>query len=253
MNQAELQLYVVESSPPHPFALPESKRAQPPIQWERYIMGLIRDGRPDLLQSELDSLRKLDSGLVVGQLSKNPLRQAQYLAVGMITMATRAAIEGGVRQSAAFAASDVAILRLDCMTQPGEVLDLMLDYNMEMAKCTVHAKERSSHPAVRRMQYYVQQHLYERVTLQQLGEAAGLVPDHAGKLFRRETGQTPMQYVRSAKLEEAKRLLILRQGTPQQVADSLCFCNHSYFIRCFEQHTGYTPARYCAQYSAVEE
>lgn len=98
---------------------------------------------------ELDSIRngdleKLSKSLKetyrgeVGQLSKNQIRQAKNIAVCVITLASRAAIEGGMLPEEAFSMVDGYILQIEEMDSPVKIDAMMrqaeFDYAAEVAK-----------------------------------------------------------------------------------------------------------------------
>ena len=57
--------------------------------------------------------------------------------------------------------------------------------------------------AVQRMQSYIESHLREEITLDDLANAAGYVPEHACRLFKRLVGLSPFEYIRARKLSRA--------------------------------------------------
>ena len=62
--------------------------------------------------------------------------------------------------------------------------------------------------AVQRMQDYIEEHLFEEITIGSLAGAAGYSPWHSRRLFEQFTGCTPAEYVR--KLRLGKSALKLR-------------------------------------------
>lgn len=63
-----------------------------PTAWKE-ALSYIRDGKVGKLRSFL--VNKADTGIYVGNLSDDALRQEKYLAVSFITLAAHAVIEGG--------------------------------------------------------------------------------------------------------------------------------------------------------------
>ena len=64
------------------------------------------------------------------------------------------------------------------------------------------------------------------------------------RLFKKETGNTPQQYINQKKIEQAQLILITEETPIKQLAYQLGFEDPSYFCRLFHQHTGYTPLQY---------
>ncbi|MBQ8593003.1 MAG: AraC family transcriptional regulator [Bacteroidaceae bacterium] len=91
---------------------------------------------------------------------------------------------------------------------------------------------------------YIRQNIRRPITISQLAEKANLSKDHYIRLFTREMGITPLQYVNRKKIEQAQ-LIMLTRGLPvKSVAYMLGFEDHSYFNRLFRKISGYTPIGY---------
>ncbi|WP_236002005.1 helix-turn-helix transcriptional regulator, partial [Paraburkholderia elongata] len=72
----------------------------------------------------------------------------------------------------------------------------------------------------------------------------GLSSFHFARVFRRETGETPHQFVTRLRLEEAARLLRATDQTVLQVAITVGFENASHFSVQFKRGYGVTPLAY---------
>ena len=64
------------------------------------------------------------------------------------------------------------------------------------------------------------------------------------KIFRREFGITPKQYILELRLEEARRLLEEWNVKPSWLFAELGFSDHSTFIMQFKRKFGLTPKEY---------
>jgi AraC family transcriptional regulator len=51
--------------------------------------------------------------------------------------------------------------------------------------------------AVQRMQTYIESHLREEITLDDLANVAGYVPEHACRLFKKYAGLSPLGHQRA--------------------------------------------------------
>ena len=65
--------------------------------------------------------------------------------------------------------------------------------------------------------------------------------------FKKETGQSIHQYIKKARINRAKMLLLSTNQSIQQIADHLAFATPNYFIRCFREEEGVTPAQFRKQ------
>ena len=71
-----------------------------------------------------------------------------------------------------------------------------------------------------------------------------LTDDHFIRLFKKETGLTPVTYIIKKKIEKAQLLLTISEIPIKDVALKLNFENISYFNKLFKSHTGMTPTQY---------
>jgi transcriptional regulator GlxA family with amidase domain len=66
--------------------------------------------------------------------------------------------------------------------------------------------------------------------------------------FRAATGFTPVAYVQTLRIEEAKQLLETGDLPTEQVGAAVGYEDPAFFRRLFKRHTGITPARYRQRY-----
>jgi AraC family transcriptional regulator len=89
--------------------------------------------------------------------------------------------------------------------------------------------------------------LGEKITLQDIADAACMSRFHFARLFRHSTGCSPMEYLLHTRLEQAK--VLLRQGiTPiSDIAAAIGFADQSHLTRHFRRAVGMTPLQYARQ------
>lgn len=95
---------------------------------------------------------------------------------------------------------------------------------------------------------YIRKHLNEAIELEKLAEISCLSKDHFIRLFKKELGTTPLQYINQKKIEKAQLLLITEELAVKEIAFQLAFDDYSYFNRLFKKTTGVTPQEYRRQY-----
>lgn len=183
-----------------------------------------------------------------GRLSrKSQLRSKKNLAVSSITLATRAAIEGGLLWEIAYTLSDFHIQHIE------ELRDIpAVDHAMLAALCDfadqVAGSRSSKHSRISdRCRNYIYNHLYEELPLSRLAEFTGLSAGYLSQLFKKETGTAISDYVQQQRIEEAKRLLELPGITLSDIATRLHFNDQSYFTKVFKKYTGLTPRQFKQQ------
>ena len=96
--------------------------------------------------------------------------------------------------------------------------------------------------------HYIRKHINETIELGVLAEKSGLSKDHFIRLFKKETGDTPLRYIIRKKIEKAQLILITDDMSIKNVALNLAFEDYSYFNRLFKKITGITPQEYRTSY-----
>ena len=96
--------------------------------------------------------------------------------------------------------------------------------------------------------HYIRKHINETIDLGVLAENSCLSKDHFIRLFKKETGDTPLKYINRKKIEKAQLILITDDMSIKNVALNLAFEDYSYFNRLFKKITGITPQEYRTSY-----
>ncbi|MDE6023305.1 MAG: AraC family transcriptional regulator [Muribaculaceae bacterium] len=84
----------------------------------------------------------------------------------------------------------------------------------------------------------------ELVRVDELAKEAHMSADHFIRLFKKELGYTPAQFIIERKMTQAMLMLASEPIMTKEVAYSLGYDNLSYFTRLFRTHTGMTPKQY---------
>lgn len=233
------------------FAQRESGIAHTPYQAETAFYDCIRQGDAHLLDEKMQQY--FQNGVVVGKLSDDELRQMQYWGVSSVTLAVRAAIQGGLDEMTAYNLSDRYIQSIDKMQSPDEILAFLIEKAEELTARVSDVRGRLRYsPYVRRCMACVERRLHEKITVAFLANEIGITADYLSAVFKKETGETLSHYILNRKLEEAKRLL--ENGCDTNfIAYTLSFCSESYFIACFKRAFGVTPRSYAAEKDAREK
>ena len=207
---------------------------------ETYLLPAIRF----LEEPQADILNTLWSDFSVGMLAERPLQQMLYLFIGHITLCTRAALEGGLPEQQAYSLSDCYI-RYGTQLTDITRLGLLSSYAMyDFTRAVAHHRFRDMSQITRICCEYIQKHLHDRITMADLSREADRSANYISDLFARETGERPMKYIRSRKLEYARRILEFTDLTIESVSDLLAFPSTSSFITHFKQAYGVSPGQW---------
>lgn len=88
---------------------------------------------------------------------------------------------------------------------------------------------------------YLEAHLDDDISLNEIAAIADLSPSHFSRAFRKTTGQSPIQYLMQRRLERAKELLALPNIPLVEVGLLSGFKNQSHFSTLFRKYTHLTP------------
>lgn len=94
------------------------------------------------------------------------------------------------------------------------------------------------------MRTFIDLHIQDNITLEQLSAISQKSPDHTIRLFKNKFGVTPHQYILKSKLQLAKSLLRSTNKSIDEIATDLNFCDISHFSNIFLKNTGMRPIEY---------
>lgn len=97
---------------------------------------------------------------------------------------------------------------------------------------------------VEQMLSYFEDHYSEKISLDQIAENMYLSPFYISKIFKSETGDTPIRHLINIRLEKAKELLENGyEGNIQEVATSVGYDDAYHFSKLFKKHFGISPSQ----------
>lgn len=96
---------------------------------------------------------------------------------------------------------------------------------------------------MRRLEEYVDAHLHEGITIEQMAETVGLGVWTFSRHFRATTGASPYDFVTRRRLERAVRLLATSGRAIKEVAAACGFADQAHLTRMMRARMGTTPAR----------
>jgi AraC-like DNA-binding protein len=95
---------------------------------------------------------------------------------------------------------------------------------------------------------HIREHIDKKITINQLSSLCYLSDDHFIRLFRKEMGLTPIDYINQKKVEKAQLMLVVNKLPIKDIACALSFENTSYFNRLFKKLVGRTPSEYRSKF-----
>lgn len=91
---------------------------------------------------------------------------------------------------------------------------------------------------------YINEHFTESITIEKLADHVGLSQYHFIRIFKKEIGFTPHEYIINTRIATAKYLLKNTQMSIKDICFSSGFSSESVFCSSFKRQTGMTPLQY---------
>jgi AraC family L-rhamnose operon transcriptional activator RhaR len=107
------------------------------------------------------------------------------------------------------------------------------------------------HPAVRDGIGLLENQLSHPWTLQELAHQLHFTPSYLARIFKREVGLAPMQYLARIRAEVAAHLLLTSSQNIAEVGAQVGWSDPSYFAERFKVHYGLTAKEYRQKHSGV--
>jgi transcriptional regulator GlxA family with amidase domain len=106
------------------------------------------------------------------------------------------------------------------------------------------SSQASEMSSIRELQIWIAEHLESRLSVEDLADRMAMSVRNFERVFTREVGTTPSQYVLQMRVEAARRLLERTDRGLKQVASAAGFGNLDVMRRAFVRRLGITPRRY---------
>jgi two-component system response regulator YesN len=91
---------------------------------------------------------------------------------------------------------------------------------------------------------YIETHLAEEVSLEEVAERIGLNPSYFSQLFKQSTQETFVQYRTRRRMEKAKKLLAQPQYRITDISGEVGYADHPHFTKTFKKYVGCLPSEY---------
>ena len=208
---------------------------------EEALMEIVRKGDTSALKQWLASAPAVRGGTI----APDQLRQLKNTFIVSVTLASRAAIRGGMREEDAFTLSDGYIRHVELLSDHSKIINLQYHMILEFTE-QVEKLHLGHHPTklAADVANYVRRHLSEPISTEKMAEEFYLSRPYLSAKFRQETGETLTDFILREKTEEAKRLLRYSDKSASAIGSYLGFSSHSHFIRVFKKYAGITPNEY---------
>ncbi|MDE7284470.1 MAG: AraC family transcriptional regulator [Lachnospiraceae bacterium] len=212
---------------------------------EQEFMNMLREGNPNYLDALAHS-RSLSDGPRFD--TGDSLRRAKSTSIVLLTLCSRAAIEGGVNPSVAYTLNDYYMQMIeDCknIAETSTVCSTLMEDYVQRVQQEKAKKDISGQ--IRSVCDYIAIHIKEKLAIPQLAKQAGYTEYYFSHKFKNEVGCSVADYIKREKIRRAKLLLAGTNMSIQEISDELSFGSRSYFSSSFQKETGLSPSEYREQ------
>ena len=119
------------------------------------------------------------------------------------------------------------------------LLNEFREHQSEHLQSEVEQKDR-----LRSMIAYIHGHYADKITLSKIAKAAGVSEREASRCFKKNIGQSPVEYLIAFRLNEAKKLLGRNDHSITEISLGCGFSDSAYFGKVFRAAFGVTPGAY---------
>ena len=213
-------------------------------------------------QGDLEQLKRSleeDYPGEIGTLAKNPLRHTKNLAIVIITLASRAAIRGGILPELSFSLSDSYIQKIEECSDIPTLVHLYHSAEFHYAQIVRDLKEENPENTLKDSSYhinrckdYIFSHLHGKISICEIAEVLELNPNYLSGLFQKCEHVTISEFIQKEKIRLVKNLLIYSQYTYAEIAAYLGYSSQSHLGKQFKKYTGLTPGKYREKYGRKE-
>lgn len=226
------------------------QRSHLSYQFERTWYQAIIEGKTLFVPSG-DATALLDR---VGRLAKgDTFKQIEYTVVAEVTLATRAAIDGGVSPDKAYEMSEVFLQKCAQCRETTEFFEISLKSIDSFARAVREAKKQEIQDQdVEKCKNYIAFHLTEKITVSGMAKELQISYSYLAAKFLKETGINIKKYIQQEKLSAAANQLKYSEASVGEIADYFSFPSASSMCTCFKEVYGMSPTEYRKTYKVLD-
>lgn len=91
---------------------------------------------------------------------------------------------------------------------------------------------------------FINENYMKKISLDKISQNMYLSPVYISKIFKEETGESPINYLIQVRLEKAKEILEKRQLSIKEIAKAVGYDDAYHFSKLFKKYYGIPPSKY---------
>jgi YesN/AraC family two-component response regulator len=220
------------------------------LTFEKRILQYIKEGRKEEFIKHWKLTNEDNQYGILAK--KSQLRNKKNLAITVITLGTRAAMEGGLQEETAYTLSDLYIQNIEELNDSTSVEHYMIEAISDFADRVRKNRQTKYSKPINHCLNYIYNHLYEDLSIVKLAELNKMHPNYLSSLFKKEVGVSLAEYIQRSKIDEAKSLLTFSDYSILKISSLLNYNDQSHFTKAFKKFTGITPKQYKNQSLSIK-
>jgi len=183
-------------------------------------------------------------------MESNHLRFFKNSFVAIATLASRAAIQGGMNPDDAFTLIDNYILMCELLDDCNRINNLGRLMVMDFAKRVnqLYKGTQASH-LILDVSNYINRHMSEAITVEAMSKDFFMSRSYLSKRFKAESNVTLTDFILTKKTDEAKHLLRYTKQSLTAISLHLGFSSPGHFSRVFRKYASVSPKEYREKYT----
>lgn len=223
------------------------------FNFEQLMIEHVKNGDVKALKNQLNLFAQQHS-MTEGNLANEPLRQAKNIFIGNISIiGKQGAIKGGVDIEEIYQLIDIYIQECEKLNSIEEIMNLQYNMLIDMTeRVALHRLPDNLSNDILKCVQYIEQHYSENITIDDLVKHTNISRSYLSTLFKREIGQSIINYITQLRINYAKTYLRFSSKSISEISEFLNFSNQSYFQNVFKKYTGVTPLSYRKQHRLID-
>lgn len=221
----------------------EEERGHDSRDYENQLLQIVKRGDIAAMKN-LMNREPLESD-EIGVVALDNQKRIEYLVVSLITLISRAAIEGGTNPEKAYELSDIYLQQLERCRNVTEIN--MIGEKATAAFTELVQKENESRSqviCVEKCKDYIAKHLRRNFKVGDIAPEIGVSRTYLTRKFSEVEGMTIQQYIMQERCEHAANLLKYSNYPISIISEYFCFSSQSHFGVQFKKFYGMTPNEY---------
>lgn len=208
---------------------------------EEKLYNCIREGDVTYLEKHIE-----DIALPHPVILKDVKKSEEYMTVTGISLAARAAIDGGISSKEAFLYNDLFLKKVAACRDIQEMHGVQGECYLQFARIVRDRRKKESalNRHVEECKREIITRRFERISIDELADDAGVSKEYLQKLFKQYEGIPITEYITARKLEAACNMLAFSDRKISEIADDLHFGSVSHFSLVFKRKKGQSPREY---------